>query len=121
MVKLTLEQIKKLPPEQRIKFLKIIEEKRKKEIEEAEKLVEKSETEIKEKKVRTEEEETREKEKREIRAIATGREEALEKIVEETEAKEEEPKAPIYGAPLEALKKIYKLATKDVYSSLKIG
>jgi len=118
MTKLTLGQIKKLPPEQRIRYLKKLEESKKKETEEAEKLIESSESEVSERKRREEEEEKKEIEKREIRAIATGQEENLEEIVHETQAGEEQPKGPVYGAPLEEIRNIYQIATGDVYRSI---
>ena len=52
--------------------------------------------------------------------MATGHEEALENIVEETETKEEAAKGPVYGVPLEDIKRnIYQLATPDVYNGIK--
>ena len=118
MVKLTIEQIKKLPPEQRIKYLRKLEEQKKKEIEEAEKILVNSETEIQRQREKEEEEGKKEQEKREIRAIATGNQEKLEEMVRESPA-EEAPKAAVYGAPLEELRNIYQIAKPEIYDSIK--
>jgi len=116
-----IKDIKNLPPIERIKLLKKITEKRKKEIEEAEKLIKESIEEAKrdkEKKVEPIEEVTREL-VRPIVEEAQEDTESLELKIAKEKAKTEETSTPLYGRPIEEIKEnLYALATPNVYRSI---
>jgi hypothetical protein len=117
--KISLSKLKNLPPEQRVALLKKFEEQRKKEIERAEKELKSSEAEIETKKKSQRELEEKSRELLEKR-VTPRQVEELEEIVEETQKPAEEGAArPVYGAPLEEIKRLYEIATPEVYEGVR--
>ncbi len=118
--KITVEELRKLPPEKRMEILKRFEEKRKQEIERAEDLIRGTEKEL-EKKEETEREiEEKSRELLEEKAEEEAGEE-LENIVEEAQegAEEAEAAKAQYGAPLEEIRRVYEIATPDTYDRIR--
>lgn len=115
---INIKELEKLPPEKRIAILKEFEKKKKKEIEQAESLIKKIEEGIEAKKKT--EKEIEEKSKELLEKTARGaQEEELESIVQEAKKTEETEFRPQYGAPLEEIKKVYEIATTEVYETIR--
>lgn len=117
---ITLKDLEKLSPEERVRVLKKFEEQRKKEIEKAESLLRRTEEEIEGKK-KTEleiEEKSKEIIEKGGRGAARKNPEELEEIVREAKQEPNEFR-PQYGAPLEEIKKLYEIATPEVYDTIR--
>ncbi len=113
-----VEKLKNLPPEERIALLKKLEERRKKEIEQVEALINRSEKEIQ---VRKETEKEIEEKSRELleKKVSPERAEELEEIVEEAKKTPETEFNVQYGAPLEEIRRMYQIATPEVYEGIR--
>jgi len=115
---ITLKDLEKLSPEERVAVLKKFEDRRKKEIEQAESLIRKTEKEIETRKKTELEIEEKSKEFADKRTEGKGEE--LEEIVKEAKKTDEEGLfRPQYGAPLEEIKKLYEIATPEVYDRIR--
>ncbi len=114
--KITMEDLKKLPPEKRIAVLKKFEEKRKKDIEKAEELIKGTEEELERKEETEQEIEEKSRELLEERIEENTEDIELEGIIEEAKVSAEEAEfAPQYGKPLEEL---YQIATPSAVDSM---
>jgi hypothetical protein len=117
--KISLKDLKNLPPEERIAVLKKFEDQRKKEIEQAESLLKNSEVEVQKKRETERENEQKGKELLEKKISSKSNEEALEEIVEESQKPADGNARPVYGAPLEEMRRVYEMATREVYEGVK--
>lgn len=117
--KITVEDLKKMPPEKRIEILKRFEEKRKQDVEKAEEMIKGTEEELEKK------EETEREIEEKSRELLEGRlteeaEEELENIIEEAQQGSEEAEAAKqYGEPLEEIKRVYEIANPDTYERIR--
>ncbi len=117
--KISLDKLKNLPPEKRVALLKKFEEQRKKEIETAESMIKSSEVELEKTKATEREVEEKSKELLEKKVITPRQAEELEEIVEESQKPAEGAPRPAYGAPLEEIRRVYELATREVYEGVR--